>query len=71
MYEASTEEGKAVQVRIHVTGAEELSGYPARRDKGVAAGTSVPRLITRRETAVCHKWHVRWCERGTKVPLHD
>ena len=20
------------------------------------------------ETAVCHKWHVRWCERGRKPP---
>ena len=48
--------------------AEELTGYPARRDKRVAAGTLVPGPITRRETAVCHKWHVRWCVRGRKPP---
>ena len=48
--------------------AEELTGYPARRDKRVAAGTLIPGPITRRETAVCHKWHVRWCERGRKPP---
>ena len=23
------------------------------------------------ETAVCHKWHVRWCERGGESPLLD
>ena len=23
------------------------------------------------ETAVCHKWHVQWCERGAKAPLLD
>ncbi len=38
-------------------------------DADGAAGTLAPGPITRRETAVCHKWHVRWCERGTKVPL--
>ena len=48
--------------------AEELTGYPARRDKRVAAGTLVPGPITRRETAVCHKRHVRWCVRGRKPP---
>ena len=49
-------------------GAEELSGYLTRREKRVAVGTRVPGPITRRETAVCHKRHVRWCERGRKSP---
>ena len=40
--------------------AEELTGCLARRDKRAAAGTSVPSPITRRETVVYHKWHVRW-----------
>ena len=35
----------------------------------VAAGTSVPEPITRRETAVDGNSHVRWCEWRTKVPL--
>ena len=39
MYEALTEGWKAVQSRIHVNGAEELTGCLARRDKRVAAGT--------------------------------
>ena len=41
-------------------GTEELTGYLARRDKRDAAGTLVPGPTSRRETAVCHKWHVRW-----------
>ena len=52
-------------------GAEELSGYLTRREKRVAVGARVPGPVTRRETAVCHKRPVRWCERGAKVPLLD
>ena len=52
-------------------GVEELSRYLARREKRVATGENTPGSKTRREAAVCHKWHVRWCERGTKAPLLD
>ena len=68
MYEASTEKMESGASPNPRNSAEELTGYPARRDKRVAAGTLVPGPITRRETAVCHKWHVRWCERGRKPP---
>ena len=39
MYEASTEGRKAVQVRIHVNGAEELTGGAGEERKKSAAGT--------------------------------
>ena len=37
----------------------------------VSAGEKAPGPKTYRETAVCHKWHVWWCERGARPPLLD
>lgn len=36
------------------------------RRKGLVSLQSV--VCNGQETAVCHKWHVRWCERGRKPP---
>ena len=44
MYEASTEGRKAVQVRIHVNGAEELTGGGWRRGRATHMGNTLVQL---------------------------